>query len=287
VIMTRQKQKSRGYGFVDMPDPEQASAAIAALEGQEFKGRPLSVSQVQTKTQRPKTIKKKWANVVNKPAEDFREERPRPSSKFEKKFDDRKPRSKFEGSRPAYKGKGESRANDRGERSYARDDRGSKFRAPREGGTRDARRSEYRGPREGGRDERRSEYRGPREARESREERERGSDFRPPRPGRSSPYRKSDGPKPWDKNKGAAGGGQKTFRKFEGRPSQYDKPGRVPKPNPKEREKERSWDDEGEPKHVRREKFSSKPWLKMKSADKPFKKTVKPAYSTGSRRPKS
>ena len=40
----RKGSKSRGFGFVDMPDEEQMLAAIAALDGQEFMGRPLDVS---------------------------------------------------------------------------------------------------------------------------------------------------------------------------------------------------------------------------------------------------
>ena len=40
----RKGSKSRGFGFVDMPDEEQVQAAIAALDGQEFMGRSLDVS---------------------------------------------------------------------------------------------------------------------------------------------------------------------------------------------------------------------------------------------------
>jgi RNA recognition motif-containing protein len=40
----RKGSKSRGFGFVDMSDEKQVLAAIAALDGQEFMGRPLDVS---------------------------------------------------------------------------------------------------------------------------------------------------------------------------------------------------------------------------------------------------
>jgi RNA recognition motif-containing protein len=46
VIMERKKGKSRGYGFVDMPNEEEKNKAIAALNGFGFMGRVLEVSQV-------------------------------------------------------------------------------------------------------------------------------------------------------------------------------------------------------------------------------------------------
>jgi len=46
VIMERKKGKSRGYGFVDMPNEEEKNAAIVALQGKEFMWRELSVSMV-------------------------------------------------------------------------------------------------------------------------------------------------------------------------------------------------------------------------------------------------
>jgi len=46
VILEKKKGKSRGYGFVDMPNEEEKSAAIAALAGKEFMWRVLSVSPV-------------------------------------------------------------------------------------------------------------------------------------------------------------------------------------------------------------------------------------------------
>src|SRR5471030_754494 len=46
VIMERKKGKSRGYGFVDMPNEEEKNAAIAALQGKEFMWRILSVGPV-------------------------------------------------------------------------------------------------------------------------------------------------------------------------------------------------------------------------------------------------
>ncbi len=45
----RKAPKSRGFGFVQMPDGQQALAAIAALNGKEFMGRPLNVSPARPK----------------------------------------------------------------------------------------------------------------------------------------------------------------------------------------------------------------------------------------------
>ena len=46
IVMEKQKTapKSRGFGFVDMPDDGEALAAIAALNGKEFQGRLLNVN---------------------------------------------------------------------------------------------------------------------------------------------------------------------------------------------------------------------------------------------------
>ncbi len=46
VIVVKAKGESLGYGFVDMPNEAEKTAAIAALNGKEFMGRVLSVSVV-------------------------------------------------------------------------------------------------------------------------------------------------------------------------------------------------------------------------------------------------
>lgn len=45
VIVDRYSGRSRGFGFVDMPNDAEAQAAIEGLNGQDFKGRPLTVNQ--------------------------------------------------------------------------------------------------------------------------------------------------------------------------------------------------------------------------------------------------
>jgi len=44
IMMEKKGDKPRGFGFVEMPDEQQALTAIAALNGKEFMGRPLKVS---------------------------------------------------------------------------------------------------------------------------------------------------------------------------------------------------------------------------------------------------
>jgi RNA recognition motif-containing protein len=45
VVRDRETGKSRGFGFVDMPDPEAAKRALAELNGKNLDGRPLMLSE--------------------------------------------------------------------------------------------------------------------------------------------------------------------------------------------------------------------------------------------------
>ncbi len=49
IVMEKKGTKSRGFGFVQMPDEQQAQALIAALNDKEFMGRPLRVSPARPK----------------------------------------------------------------------------------------------------------------------------------------------------------------------------------------------------------------------------------------------
>jgi len=57
IVMDKNGRKSRGFAFVQMPD-EEAQAAITALEGKEFMGRPLNVAQARSK-QGPREVSRK------------------------------------------------------------------------------------------------------------------------------------------------------------------------------------------------------------------------------------
>jgi RNA recognition motif-containing protein len=47
VIMDKMTGKSRGFGFVEMPNAEQGQAAINAMNGRDLKGRALRVNEAQ------------------------------------------------------------------------------------------------------------------------------------------------------------------------------------------------------------------------------------------------
>jgi RNA recognition motif-containing protein len=50
VIMDRETGKSRGFGFVEMPEDSAAEEAMKQLEGREIAGRPISVSRAKPKS---------------------------------------------------------------------------------------------------------------------------------------------------------------------------------------------------------------------------------------------
>ena len=52
VIMDRDTGRSRGFGFVEMPDDAAAQAAIDATNGTELDGRSLNVNQARPKPDR-------------------------------------------------------------------------------------------------------------------------------------------------------------------------------------------------------------------------------------------
>ncbi|MCC8410973.1 RNA-binding protein [Mucilaginibacter sp. UR6-1] len=49
LIMDRETGRSKGFGFVEMPEDESAQAAIDALNKSEVKGRSIAVSQAENK----------------------------------------------------------------------------------------------------------------------------------------------------------------------------------------------------------------------------------------------
>ena len=49
VVMDRNTNRSRGFGFVEMSSSEEANAAISAINGKDVDGRPLNVSEARPK----------------------------------------------------------------------------------------------------------------------------------------------------------------------------------------------------------------------------------------------
>ena len=52
LITSRETGQPRGFGFVEMPNDEEARAAIAAVNGSELDGRALNVNEARAKTKR-------------------------------------------------------------------------------------------------------------------------------------------------------------------------------------------------------------------------------------------
>ena len=53
VIMDKFTGKSRGFGFVEMPNANEAKAAIEGLNNKELNGRPIRVNEAQPRADRP------------------------------------------------------------------------------------------------------------------------------------------------------------------------------------------------------------------------------------------
>lgn len=53
VILDRETGRSRGFGFVEMPNEAEAKAAVEALNNFNFQGRPLTVNEARPREPRP------------------------------------------------------------------------------------------------------------------------------------------------------------------------------------------------------------------------------------------
>ncbi|MCX6563906.1 MAG: RNA-binding protein [Candidatus Aminicenantes bacterium] len=54
IIKEKYTGESRGFGFVEMPNKEEADKALAELNGKDLKGRNLTVNEAKPRTDRPR-----------------------------------------------------------------------------------------------------------------------------------------------------------------------------------------------------------------------------------------
>lgn len=58
IVKDKMTNRSKGFGFVDMPDSAAANAAINELNGKEVNGRKMIVNEARPKTDKPKFQKR-------------------------------------------------------------------------------------------------------------------------------------------------------------------------------------------------------------------------------------
>jgi RNA recognition motif-containing protein len=58
LISDRDSGRPKGFGFVEMPQAEQAQKAMQALNAKEYKGRPLNVNEARPKSDKPR--RERW-----------------------------------------------------------------------------------------------------------------------------------------------------------------------------------------------------------------------------------
>lgn len=54
VIVDRETNRSKGFGFVEMSSDEEAKAAVEQLNGKELDGRPIVVNEARPREDRPR-----------------------------------------------------------------------------------------------------------------------------------------------------------------------------------------------------------------------------------------
>jgi RNA recognition motif-containing protein len=55
IIKDKYSGESRGFGFVEMPNKDEADKAIAGMNGKDLKGRNLTANEARPRTDRPRT----------------------------------------------------------------------------------------------------------------------------------------------------------------------------------------------------------------------------------------
>jgi RNA recognition motif-containing protein len=56
IIIDRTTNRSKGFGFVEMPDDAEAKAAISELDGKDLGGRPLKVNEARPREERRRSF---------------------------------------------------------------------------------------------------------------------------------------------------------------------------------------------------------------------------------------
>ena len=54
IVIDRDTNRSKGFGFVEMPNEEQARQAVEAMNGQEVDGRKVVVNEARPREERPR-----------------------------------------------------------------------------------------------------------------------------------------------------------------------------------------------------------------------------------------
>ena len=60
VIIDRDTGRSKGFGFVEMPNSTTAKTAIAGLQGKELEGRTLTVNEAKPREPRRESSRSRW-----------------------------------------------------------------------------------------------------------------------------------------------------------------------------------------------------------------------------------
>ena len=60
IIIDRDTGRSRGFGFVEMPDSAAAKAAIQGLQGHQLAGRALNINEAKPREPRPAMSRSRW-----------------------------------------------------------------------------------------------------------------------------------------------------------------------------------------------------------------------------------
>jgi len=89
IVLEKKGKKSRGFGFVEMPDEQEALAAIAQLQGKEILGRPINVMLALSKEPKsqPAGKRNKYSSAVTDDnQEGFRQGYKKSNSRYDPSF---------------------------------------------------------------------------------------------------------------------------------------------------------------------------------------------------------